>query len=79
MKTLTTEIPTKLREELRLIICEACDGAYSADSCDWRSQGKFCSVPDETVDKIHTAYYQAQMRELRNAPAPSSKQGEGTE
>ena len=65
MKTLMAECPEKLRETLREIICKSCDGVSAADTCDWRYQGNFCEVVDETVDAIHEAYWKAQLEELK--------------
>ena len=65
MKSLNPELPDKLRITLKNIICEACDTSSAADTCEWRTQGKYCDVPDETTDKIHEAYYNYQMQELK--------------
>lgn len=73
MKTLIVGCPEKLREGLREIVCWSCDGAKgSGETCDWRYQGKFCDTVDETVDKIHAAYYNYQIKELKSL-SPSDR------
>jgi hypothetical protein len=66
METLKTECPNELRNTLRQIVCWSCDGAKgSGETCDWRHNGEFCDVVEPTVDAIHEAYYDYQMKELR--------------
>jgi hypothetical protein len=46
--------------------CWSCDGAKgSGDKCDWRHNKEYCDVVEPTVDAIHKAYWDYQVKELK--------------
>ena len=65
---ITADCPEELEQTLKDIVCSACDGAKgSGEKCDWRHNNQYCDVVQPTVEAIHKAYWDYQVKELKRS------------